>query len=126
MKTKGCGVTKIVNSRDLESMAAAGMTPAEIGRYYNLTRQGMVAVIEKNPELQDAFHNGLHHVLVKCVNVLMDKLDKGELLAAIYMLNNRFGWKEAKYEKEKPDMNIPKINIYLPENGRDTQVIDIE
>lgn len=118
-KTKGCGTAQMVNVGDLEAMATAGMTPAEIGKYYGLTKQGMVHVVKTNPELAEAFHNGLHHVLVKCVRVLMDKLEQGDTFAAIYLLNNRFGWCEEKYKKEKPQTDIPSIKIYLPENGRD-------
>ncbi len=119
MKTKGCGTAMVVNPVDLEAMATAGMTPAEIARYYGLTRQGMVDVVNRNPELKEAFHNGLHHVLVKCVRVLMDKLDKGDTFAAIYLLNNKFGWCEEKYKKEKEVIDAPRVMIYLPENNRD-------
>lgn len=118
-KTKGCGVATIVNPVDLEAMAAAGMTPAQIATYYNLTRQGMVKLISGNAELKEAFHNGLQHVLVKCVRVLMDKLEKGDTFSAIYLLNNRFGWCEEKYRKEKETIDMPKVTIYLPDNGRD-------
>lgn len=118
-KTKGCGVASIVNPVDLEAMATAGMTPAQIATYYNLSRQGMVKLISSNAELKEAFHNGLQHVLVKCVRVLMDKLEKGDTFAAIYLLNNRFGWCEEKYRKEKETIDMPNVTIYLPDNGRD-------
>lgn len=128
-KTKGCGTAQIVNPVDLQAMAAAGMTPAQIANYYNLTRQGMVKVVNDNPELKEAFHNGLDHVLVKCVRVLMDKLDKGDTFAAIYLLNNRFGWCEEKYRKEKEVIDMPQITVYLPDNQRnrnDETVIEPE
>ena len=118
MKTKGCGVAASVDVRTLEAMAVAGMTPAEIARYYNITRQGMVKVIENNPELKDAFYRGKDHVTVKAINGLVKKIDEGEMFAIVYYLNNRCGWKEAKYEKEKPDVNQPSVMIYLPDNGR--------
>ena len=128
-KTKGCGTATIVNQTDLEAMATAGMTPAQIAAYYNLTRQGMVKVINDNPELKEAFHNGLHHVLVKCVRVLMNKLEQGDTFAAIYLLNNRFGWCEEKYKKEKEVIDMPKVSVFLPDNERgrnDETVIEPE
>lgn len=118
-KTKGCGTAMVVNPVDLEAMATAGMTPADIAKYYGLTRQGMIDVVKRNPELKEAFHNGLHHVLVKCVRVLMNKLEQGDTFAAIYLLNNRFGWCEERYKKEKEVIDAPRVMIYLPENGRD-------
>ncbi len=118
-KTKGCGVAKIVDVRTLESMAVAGMTPAQIASYYGLTRQGMVKVIENNPELHDAFHRGKDHITVKAINGLVKKIDEGDMFAIVYYLNNRCGWKEAKYEKEKPDVDAPRVTIYIPDNGRD-------
>lgn len=121
-KTAGCGVAKMVNVEDLQAMAAAGMTPAQIATYYGLTRQGMVRVVEQNPELSQAFHDGLNHVLVKCVRVLMDKLDKGDTFAAVYLLNNRFGWMEERHRKEKPVIDMPKITIFLPDNQRDPSI----
>lgn len=120
MKTKGCGTAMVVNPVDLEAMATAGMTPAEIGRYYGLTKQGMVRVVNNNPELKEAFHNGLNHVLVKCVRVLVDKLEKGDTFAAIYLLNNRFKWCEERFRKEKEVTDQPRVMIYLPENFRDS------
>ncbi len=117
-KTKGCGTAQMVNVEDLQAMATAGMTPAQIATYYGLTRQGLVKLVEKNSELKDAFHDGLHHVLVKCVRVLMDKLDKGDTFAAIYLLNNRFGWCEEKYRKEKEVIDMPQVTVYLPDNQR--------
>jgi len=119
MKTKGCGVAASVDVRTLEAMAVAGMTPAEIARYYNITRQGMVKVIENNPELKDAFYRGKDHVTVKAINGLVKKIDDGDMFAIVYYLNNRCGWKEAKYEKEKPDVDAHRVTIYLPENNRD-------
>jgi hypothetical protein len=124
MKPLGSGIAKIVNIKDLESMAAAGMTPAQIATYYGVTRQGLVKLVENNPELSEAFHNGLDHVLVKCVNVIMSKVENNELFAAIYMLNNRFGWMEAKFIKDKVERNNPTVQIFLPDNGRDSNVID--
>ena len=122
-KTKGCGIAKIVDPRTLEAMAVAGMTPAEIARYYGLTRQGMVRVIENNPELKDAFHNGKDHIMIKAINVVYNKIDADDMFAAVYFLNNRCGWKEAKYEKEKPAIDGPRVIIYLPDNQRD-KIID--
>lgn len=119
MKTKGCGTAMIVNPVDLEAMATAGMTPAEIAKYYGLTRQGMNDVVNSNPELKEAFHNGLNHVLVKCVRVLMNKLEQNDTFAAVYLLNNRFKWMEEKYRKEKEVVDAPRVMIYLPENNRD-------
>ena len=118
-KTKGCGTAQIVNVEDLQAMATAGMTPAEIARYFGLTRQGLAAMVNQNPELKEAFSNGLHHVLVKCVNVLLSKVEQGDTFAAIYLLNNRFGWMEAKYRKEKEIKDIQAVTIYLPDNNRD-------
>lgn len=119
MKKKGCGTAKVIDKEDLCAMATAGLTPAQIANYFGLSRQGFNYIIEKNEELKDAFHNGLHHVLVRCVRVLMNKLDQGDTFAAIYLLNNRFGWVEEKYRKEKEVLDMPTVQIYLPENGRD-------
>lgn len=119
-KTKGCGIASIVDTQTLQSMAAVGMTPAQIAEYYGLTRQGMVKVINNNPELKEAFDKGLPHVLIKAAGVVIHHMEQKNLLAAMYILNNRGGWKEAKYDKEKPDADIPRIQIYLPENFRDS------
>lgn len=123
MKTKGCGMTTIVNAEDLQAMATAGMTPAQIGAYYGLTKQGMIRVVNNDPKLKEAFHNGLNHVLVKCVRVLMDKLDKGDTFAAVYLLNNRFKWMEEKYRKEKEVVDQPRVMIYLPDNQRNNETV---
>ena len=119
-KTKGCGVATIVDPKDLKAMAVSGMSPAQIASYYNLTRQGMVRLINHNAELKAAFKDGLNHVMVKCVRVLMDKLEKGDTFAAIYLLNNRCGWIEAKYQREKEVTDMPRVQVYLPDNQRDS------
>ena len=124
-KTKGAGVAKIVNPKDLEAMAAAGMTPIEIAKYYGLTRQGMVKVIERNPELQESFSNGLHIVLLKCVRCLIDKVEKGSSFEAIYLLNNRFKWMEEKYRKEEKTTDHPVVQIYLPDNNRNPVIEEV-
>ena len=102
-KTKGCGIASIVDTQTLQSMAAVGMTPAQIAEYYGLTRQGMVKVINNNPELKEAFDKGLPHVLIKAAGVVIHHIEQKNLLASMYLLNNRGGWKEAKYDKEKRD-----------------------
>ena len=96
------------------------MTPAQIAEYYGLTRQGMVKVINNNPQLKEAFDKGLPYVLIKAASVVMHHIEQNNLLAAMYLLNNRGGWKEAKYDKEKPDADIQRVMIYLPENFRDS------
>lgn len=119
MKTKGAGTAKIINMDDLRAMATHGMTPKQIADYYNLTRQGFNDILNVNPELKQAFTTGLNHVLVKAVRVLMKKLDADDSFAAIYLLNNRGGWCEERYRKEKIDPDsIPRVTIYLPDNER--------
>lgn len=120
MKTKGCGIATIVDKEDLRAMAVAGMSPAQIASYYNLTKQGMVKLIKNNEELQSAFKDGLNHVMLRCVRTLMDKVEKGDTFAAIYILNNRCGWVEEKYRREKEVLDMPTVQIYLPDNGRDS------
>ncbi len=119
MKTKGCGVASIIDLDDLKAMATHGMTQKEIANYYGITRQGLVKILTKNPELQQAFTAGLNHVIVKAVRVLMKKLEADDTFAAVYLLNNRGGWCEERYRKEKIDPDsIPRINVYIPDNGR--------
>lgn len=128
MKTLGCGTAKVIREDDLCAMALVGMTPADIAKYYGLTRQGFNKILEKNEKLSDAFHNGLHHILIKAAKVIEEELNEGKksrLLAATIIMNNRGGWKEARYEKEKQDTIVP-VNIYLPDNGRTVQTNEAE
>lgn len=117
---KGTGLCEVISVTDLEAMATAGMSLADVARYYGCTRQALIKIMKNNPTIGQAFHNGMNHVLVKCVNVLLSKVEKGDTFATVYILNNRFKWMEEKHKKEKPKENtIPKVNIYLPENNRD-------
>lgn len=119
MKTKGCGVASIIDMDDLKAMAAHGMSQKEIANYYGLSRQGLVKILSKNPELQQAFSSGLHHIIVKAVRVLMKKIEAEDTFACVYFLNNRAGWCEERYRKDKVDPDsFPKVNIWLPDNGR--------
>lgn len=120
-KTKGCGLAKVINPDDLEAMAIAGFSQAMMSRYYGITRQQLSNIIRDNPQLQDAISNGLENVYIKCVNTIMTKVNEGNLLAAMYMLNNRFGWMEEKYKKEKPAIDVPSVQIFLPENNRNKE-----
>lgn len=119
MKTKGCGVASIIDLEDLKAMAAHGMTQKEIADYYGITRQGLIKILKNNPKIQQAFNTGLNQVIVKAVRVLMKKIEAEDTFATVYFLNNRAGWCEERYRKDKVDPDsMPRVNIYLPDNGR--------
>ncbi|TVR66948.1 MAG: hypothetical protein EA420_01130 [Candidatus Competibacteraceae bacterium] len=119
MKTKGCGWREVIDPADLQAMATAGMTPAQVAAYYGMSRQNLCALLKNHPELDLAFKTGLNKVMIKATRVLMSKLEKEDVLAAMFLLKCRGGWVEEQHRREKLVIDAPRPVIYLPSNGRD-------
>ena len=125
-KPAGCGIAQMINAKDLEAMAAIGMTPAEVGNFYGCSQQNIVNILKKNPHLKNAFDTGVNRILVKAAKVLIKKLDNDDTLSALFILKCKGRWVEEQYRKEKEVADIPKIHVYLPHNRRDEVVIESE
>lgn len=119
MKTVGCGLSEMINAEDLEAMASCGMSPAQVAEFYGCSRQNLVNIMKQNPHLKHAFDSGRDKVMIKAVRVIMNKLEKNDMLAAMFFLKCRCGWVEEGNRKEREIKDIPQVSIYIPHNGRD-------
>ena len=120
MKTVGCGLAEMINAEDLEAMASCGMSPAQVAEFYGCSRQNLVNIMKQNPHLQHAFDSGRDKVMIKAVRVIMNKLEKNDMLAAMFFLKCRCGWVEEGNKKDRDTKEIQQVSIYIPHNSRDT------
>jgi len=106
-------------------MAAGGMNRQQVADYFGITVRRLNQIFKEREDLLSAFNTGIAEGIKTATDALMDKIRSGDTVPILFYLKCRAGWVEQQYIKEKPDMdNIPRVNVYLPSNNRDVQLIE--
>lgn len=101
----------------IEKMASMGMTLRQISDFYCVP----VSYLNKRRKMIDSLNqaiargqaSGTQRVTTK----LMELIDSGNLIATLFYLKCRAGWREAdKLPKEQEEKD--QVQIYLPDNKR--------
>lgn len=103
----------------VREMAAGGMTVRQIGLYYGITPTWMGKLIERYPELQDAFDQGLAQGIARATKSLMQQIDNGNVISTIFFLKVVAKWVEHEKVMNRYDPETaPRVQILLPDNSR--------
>ncbi len=94
----------------IERMASNAFSQLMIARGLGTSPGLLRQWLKENPALQEAYDMGIAHVEYTCVNGLYELVKKGNLVAIIFMLKGRFGWREG----EKPLGGMTQVVVNLP------------
>lgn len=120
-RPKGDGFHGILTESMMEQYGEKLFNFNEIAAIYGESKQNIHHTLKVNPELRIAFEKGQLKALDKLTSSLMKAAENGNMIACLFALKARFGWCEEQYRLNKPDKTeMPRVNIYLPDNGRDS------
>ena len=125
--SKWQGATGLMKPEMVYKYAKQGLTLTEIGNFYGCGKSNVSQIINNNPELKAAWDKGHGELLVEYTGQLKKRAMESDLML-MFALKTQCGYCEEQHKigKELNKDNQPKINIYLPHNGRDDTVIDDE
>ena len=125
--SKWQGATGLMKPEMVYKYAKQGLTLTEIGNFYGCGKSNVSQIINNNPELKAAWDKGHGELLVEYTGQLKKRAMESDLML-MFALKTQCGYCEEQHKigKELNKDNQPKINIYLPHNGRDDNVIDDE
>ena len=123
--SKWQGATGLMKPEMVYKYAKQGLTLTEIGNFYGCGKSNVSQIINNNPELKAAWDKGHGELLVEYTGQLKKRAMESDLML-MFALKTQCGYCEEQHKigKELNKDNQPKINIYLPHNGRDDTVID--
>jgi len=106
-------------------MATVGLSREMVANYYGITKGKFQELIEDYPELDEAYLMGMSAGMAKAAMSLEKQIEGGQCIPTIFRLKVG-GWIEAdKKLKLNEESNAPRVNIYIPSNGRDDNAIDV-
>ncbi len=121
---KNSGIHGLLTPELIERYAAQGMTPTEISHFYGCHPTNIIHAVNDHPEKKAAWERGNAALIERTTSALMTKIDKGDIIAILFTLKVKAGWIEAEKLLNRPDETMrPVVNVYLPHNGRDSNLI---
>jgi len=107
----------------IHRMATLGLSREMIAAYYGITKGKFQELIEDYPELDEAYLMGMSAGMAKAAMSLEKQIEGGQCIPTIFRLKTG-GWIEADKRKDNQESNVPRVNIFIPDNNRD-RIIDV-
>lgn len=108
----------------IHRMATLGLSREMIANYYGVTKGKFQELIDEYPVLDEAYLMGMSAGMAKAAMSLEKQIEGGQCIPTIFRLKVG-GWQEADKVKSNQEDNAPRVNIYIPSNGRDDNIIDV-
>ena len=105
-------------------MATVGLSREMVANYYGITKGRFQELIEDYPELDEAYLMGMSAGMAKAAMSLEKQIEGGNMVSTIFRLKTG-GWIEADKRKDNQESTAPRVQIYIPSNGRDDNTIDV-
>lgn len=121
---KGGRRTVYLDPEVIYRLATVGLTREMIANYWGITKAKFSELIDEYPELDEAYLMGMSAGVAKAAMSLEKQIEGGQCIPTIFRLKTA-GWIEADKRKDNQESTAPKVNIYIPSNGRDDHAIDI-
>lgn len=114
------GRTIHVDPEVIYRMATLGLDRKMIGGYYGLSQIKFNELCEEYPIIEEVFLMGMTAGVLKVAQRLEEMVDEKQLVPVIFRLKSG-GFIEADklIGKQNNESTQAKVNIYLPDNGRD-------
>ena len=119
MKDKLPPIIETIDFDHVRQMAEQGMSRQQIGAYYGVSGRRIGQLIQENPDFAIAFEKGLAKGIEKASKSLMRLIEEGNVIATLFYLKSQAGWIEAQHRQKEVVADIPKIQVFIPDNGRD-------
>lgn len=114
------GRTIHVDPEVIYRMATLGLDRKMIGGYYGLSPAKFNELCEEYPIIEEVFLMGMTAGVLKAAQRLEEMVDEKQLVPVIFRLKTG-GFIEADklVGKQRDESTQAKVNIYLPDNGRE-------
>jgi len=112
-----------LDPESIHRMATLGLSREMIAAYYGITKGKFQELIEDYPELDEAYLMGMSAGMAKAAMSLEKQIESGQCIPTIFRLKTG-GWIEADKVKGNQEDSAPRVNIFIPDNGRD-RIIDV-
>lgn len=123
VKRRKPGLADQLTPELVEALARKGMNMEEIGKYFGCTLPNVSYAIRTNDELKMAWNRGMRELHELTTSKLVELIEEKNLIAILFTLKCRFGWRETGPANID---DAPRVNIFLPSNKRETQLIEGE
>ena len=120
------GVYRTLTPDMVRQLAGQGMGLAQIAYYYGCAKSTVHDAINHDEELLQAWNGGLSEAIEKATNCLMKNItENNNVLAAMFLLKCKHlpgerGWIEEQYKRDEAQIEAPRVQIFLPDNSRDS------
>ena len=127
------GARGVLTPAVVREFASYGMSLKAIGYLVGCSKQNIHEAIRDDPELQQAWCEGVADLLYRAGKCISANVDKGNWIPALATLKSKSipgekGWIEEQYKEKTIDLeSMPRVQIVLPHNFRDAiddEVID--
>lgn len=118
------GARGVLTPDVVREFSSYGMSLKAIGYLIGCSKQNIHEAIRDDPELQQAWCEGVADLLFRAGKCISANIDKGNWIPSLATLKSKSipgekGWIEEQYQDKKLDADsIPRVTIYLPDNGR--------
>lgn len=119
------GIHGVMTADSVYRYAKTGLSMEHIGDLYGCGKSNISQIISGDEEMKAAWHQGHTELLVELMPHIRERMLANDIFL-MFMLKAVFGYCEEQHKlgKELDKNNMPKVMIYLPENGRNE--VDIE
>jgi len=101
-------------------MATLGMNQEQIAGYWGIKKNKFTELCEEYPELEEVYLMGMTAGIAGAAQALEEMVKEKQMIPVLFRLKvGGFIEKEKLIGKEGNQENVAKVQIFLPENGRD-------
>lgn len=97
---------------------SARLTVAQLADYLGMERSAFSRLMDKQPEVGEAFRRGKAAMLTEVASVLVAKALAGDTTAMIFLLKTQGGWCEKQKIEHSGEIGARVTIFKLPDNGR--------
>ena len=118
------GARGVLTPDVVREFSSYGMSLKAIGYLIGCSKQNIHEAIRDDADLQQAWCEGVADLLYRAGKCISANVDKGNWVPALATLKSKSipgekGWIEEQYQDKKLDADsMPRVTIYLPDNGR--------
>ena len=108
-----------IDPEEVCNLAFAGLEPKRIAAFYGVKIEDFYDACVDYPDLMDAWEQGRAKGVAYATQKLMEHMEKN-ISAPMFYLKTKDGWVEEQFKKENATNSNVSVQVYLPENNRDT------
>jgi len=108
-----------IDPEEVFQLAFRGLEPKRIAAFYGVKVEDFYDACVDYPDLMDAWEQGRAKGVAYATQKLMEQMDKS-VVASMFYLKTKDGWVEEQYRKDGVANSNVSVQVYLPENNRDT------